>query len=69
MLEGAEANLGFATRAYEAGKIGLAELLVVRRGAVEARRDHVEALEELSEAEAELARALGSEAPLEGGGR
>jgi outer membrane protein, heavy metal efflux system len=63
-LAAAEANLGLATRAYEAGKIGLAELLLIRRGAVEARRDHVDALEELAAAEAELARALGSEAPF-----
>jgi cobalt-zinc-cadmium efflux system outer membrane protein len=66
-LAGAEANLGLATKAYEAGKIGVAELLIIRRGAVEARRDHVEVLEELAEAEAELARAIGSEALLTGG--
>lgn len=63
-LAGAEANLGLATRAYAAGKIGIAELLLIRRSAVEARRDHVEALEELAEAEAELARAVGTERPI-----
>jgi outer membrane protein TolC len=57
-----------ATRAYEAGKIGLAELLLIRRSAVEARRDHLEALEELADAEAALARAVGSEQLVVGGG-
>ncbi len=60
-LAGAEANVTLATRAYDAGKIGIAELLLIRRGAVEARREHLEALGELAEAEAELARAMGSE--------
>jgi cobalt-zinc-cadmium efflux system outer membrane protein len=67
-LAGAEANVSLATRAYEAGKIGLAELLLIRRSAVEARRDHVEALEELAEAKAELARAVGSETLVTSGG-
>jgi outer membrane protein, heavy metal efflux system len=66
-LAGAEANVTLAARAYEAGKIGIAELLVIRRSAVETRRDHVEALAELAEAEAELARAIGSEAAFGGG--
>lgn len=68
-LAGAEANVSLATRAYEAGKIGIAELLLIRRSAVEARRDHLEALQELAEAEAELARAIGSETLVPGGGR
>jgi len=67
-LSGAEANVTLATRAYEAGKIGLAELLLIRRSAVEARRDHLEALEELADAEAALARAVGSERLVAGGG-
>jgi cobalt-zinc-cadmium efflux system outer membrane protein len=67
-LAGAEANVSLATRAYEAGKIGLAELLLIRRSAVEARRDHLEALLELAEAEAGLAGAVGSERPVARGG-
>jgi outer membrane protein, heavy metal efflux system len=67
-LAGAEANVSLAARAYEAGKIGLAELLLIRGSAVEARRDHLEALEELAEAEAELARAVGSETLVTRGG-
>ena len=67
-LEGAEANVTLATRAYEAGKIGLADLLLIRRSAVEVRRDHVEALEELAEADAALARAVGSERLVPGAG-
>jgi cobalt-zinc-cadmium efflux system outer membrane protein len=66
-LASAEANVTLATRAYEAGKIGVAELLLIRRSAVEARREHVEALEELAGADAELARAIGSEASFAGG--
>jgi cobalt-zinc-cadmium efflux system outer membrane protein len=58
---GAEENLELSTRAYGAGKIGLADLLLMRRSAVEARRDHIEALQELASAEAQLARAAGSE--------
>jgi cobalt-zinc-cadmium efflux system outer membrane protein len=66
-VAGAEANVSLATRAYEAGKIGVAELLSIRRSAVEARREHVEALAELAEAEAALARAVGSERPIAAG--
>lgn len=66
-LAGAEANVSLASRAYEAGKIGIAELLLIRRSAVEARREHLEALQEIAEAEADLARAVGSEAPVLGG--
>ena len=61
VVVGAEENLTLSTRAYEAGKIGLAELLLMRRSAMEARREHIEALTDLAEAEAELARAVGSE--------
>jgi outer membrane protein, heavy metal efflux system len=53
------------TQAYQAGKIGLVELLLIRRSALEARRGEVEALAELAEAEAELVRALGGEQPNE----
>jgi cobalt-zinc-cadmium efflux system outer membrane protein len=61
VVAAAEENLALSTRAYEAGKIGLAELLLMRRGAVEARRDSIEALQELATAEAQVARAAGSE--------
>ncbi len=66
-IQSADANVTLAGMAYEAGKIGIAELLLIRRGAVEARREHVEALLEAREAEAELARAVGSEALVPGG--
>lgn len=68
-VAGAEENLALSTRAYEAGKIGLADLLLVRRSAVEARRDHIEALQELASAEAQLARAAGSQRLLTRGTR
>jgi cobalt-zinc-cadmium efflux system outer membrane protein len=60
-------NLLLTTKAYESGKLRLPELLLVRRSAIEARRGHIEALEELSAAEAELRRATGMDAePLQG---
>lgn len=52
-------NLSLINTAYEAGKIDLFELLLVRRDTLQAKREHIEALEEVRAAEAELARALG----------
>lgn len=55
-----EENLALVVTAYEAGKLDLLELLLVRRNAIEARRGYIEALEELRTAETELAKALGA---------
>ncbi len=52
-------NLALTTQAYQAGKLGLAEMLLIRRSALDARRGEVEARAGLAEAEAELQRALG----------
>jgi cobalt-zinc-cadmium efflux system outer membrane protein len=52
-------NLELATEAYRAGKLDFLELMIVRRETIAARRGHVEALETLATAGAELDRALG----------
>lgn len=63
-LRAAEENVGLATLGFEAGKLGVAELLLVRRAALDARREQVEALAEVAAARAALARAAGSVAPV-----
>jgi cobalt-zinc-cadmium efflux system outer membrane protein len=62
ILSASQDNLTLTTKAYESGKLRLAELLLVRRSAIETRRGQIEALEELALAEGELRRALGMEA-------
>ncbi len=52
-------NLAAAERAYEAGQLDFVRYLLLRREALEARRDRVDALEALDRAEAQLERALG----------
>lgn len=56
-----EQNLKLITNAYQAGKLGLFELLVIRRDTLDARRGYIDARQELIEARAELARAIGHE--------
>lgn len=56
-------NLALATEAYEAGQIDFVRYHLLRREALEARRDRVNALEALNRAEAQLDRALGRESP------
>lgn len=53
-------NLELATEGYRAGKMGFLELLVIRRETLDARRDYIEALEELGSAHAQLQRVVGS---------
>lgn len=62
IVAASQENLVLTTKAYESGKLRLPELLLVRRSAVETRRGHIEALEELAVAEAELRRAMGTDA-------
>lgn len=52
-------NLELATRAYEAGQLDFVRHQLLRREALDARRDRIDALEALNRAEAQLARALG----------
>jgi cobalt-zinc-cadmium efflux system outer membrane protein len=52
-------NLALVTRAYEAGQIDFVRYQLLRREALDARRDRIDALEALNRAEAQLERALG----------
>lgn len=56
-------DLALAARAYAAGRIDFVRYQLLRREALEAQRDRVDALEALNRAEAQLARALGRELP------
>jgi cobalt-zinc-cadmium efflux system outer membrane protein len=47
-------NESLARRSYEAGQIGLSEMLVVRRETLDARRELLDSLLEVAEARAEL---------------
>lgn len=57
-------NLGLSTKAYRAGELGILQLIVVNRQALDARREYLEALAEFSEARValQLAGALPPEA-------
>nr|MBA3819816.1 TolC family protein [Deltaproteobacteria bacterium] len=52
-------NMDLVTESYRVGKIDFLQLIVIRRQAVDARRDYIDVLEELSSARAELDLALG----------
>ena len=52
-------NLALVTRAYQAGELDLARYQLLRREALDARRERIDALEAVNEAEARLDRALG----------
>lgn len=52
-------NLAAVARAYESGQIDFVRYQLLRREALEARRDRVEALEALDRSRAQLERALG----------
>ena len=47
-------NEALARRSYEVGQIGLAELLLLRRETIDARREWLDSLLELAQASAEL---------------
>lgn len=52
-------DLALVTRAYEAGQLDFVRYQLLRREALEARRERIDALEALNAAEARLERALG----------
>jgi len=54
-----EENLELSTESYRAGKIDFLQLLVIRRQALEAKSEHIDVLEELNAASAQLERATG----------
>jgi cobalt-zinc-cadmium efflux system outer membrane protein len=59
VLKALDENVALVNKGYEAGKIDFLQLILIRRETLEARRDYIEALEELNTAEAELDRAVG----------
>jgi cobalt-zinc-cadmium efflux system outer membrane protein len=59
VLEALDENVALVNKGYEAGKIDFLQLILIRRETLEARRDYIEALEELNTAEAELDRVVG----------
>lgn len=56
----ASETLTLVTRAYQAGQIEFTRYVLLRREAIEVRRDHVDALEALNRAKAQLDRVLGA---------
>ncbi|NMO14620.1 TolC family protein [Pyxidicoccus fallax] len=63
VLEAARENAELATEGYRAGQLDFLQLVLLRREALEARRGHIEALEELNAASAELERVVGAGLP------
>lgn len=56
-------NMELGTESYRAGKIDFLQLLFIRRQALEARREHIDVLEELNAALNQLDRAVGKVSP------
>jgi cobalt-zinc-cadmium efflux system outer membrane protein len=59
VVKAMQENIELVTDSYRAGKIDFLQLVVIRRQAVEARREYIDVLEELNTAQAQLDRALG----------
>lgn len=59
VVKAMQENMELVTESYRAGTIDFLQLLVIRRQTLEARREHIDVLEELSAAHAQLKRALG----------
>lgn len=59
VVKAMQQNMELATDSYRAGKIDFLQLMIIRRQAVEARREYIDVLEELNAAQASLDRAVG----------
>lgn len=59
VVKAMQENMDLVTESYRAGKIDFLQLLLIRRQTLEARREHIDVLEELNAARAQLDRALG----------
>lgn len=59
VVKAMQQNMELATDSYRAGKIDFLQLIVIRRQAIEARREYIDVLEELNTAQASLDRAVG----------
>lgn len=60
VVKAMQENMELGTESYRAGKIDFLQLLLIRRQALEARNEHIDVLEELNAARAQLDRAIGS---------
>ncbi len=65
VLKAMQENMDLVAESYRAGKIDFLQLIVIRRQAVEARREYIDVLEELNAAQAALDFALGRSSPQE----
>ena len=54
-----EENVSLSTRAYRAGEIGILQLILVNRQAIDARRDYLEALDDYTQTRISLEQAAG----------
>lgn len=59
VVKAMQENMELSTESYRAGKIDFLQLLLIRRQALEARNEHIDVLEELDAARAQLDRAIG----------
>jgi cobalt-zinc-cadmium efflux system outer membrane protein len=59
VVSAARENVNLATEGYRDGKLDFLQLSLIRRASLEARRGHIEALEEMNAADAALRRAFG----------
>jgi len=59
VAEAIQENLDLSAESYRAGKIDFLQLLLIRRQTLDARAEHIDVLEELNSARAQLDRAVG----------
>jgi outer membrane protein, heavy metal efflux system len=59
VVKAMQENMELGLESYRAGKIDFLQLLLIRRQALEARNEHIDVLEELNAARAQLDRAIG----------
>lgn len=60
VVKAMQENMELGTESYRAGKIDFLQLLLIRRQTLEARNEHINVLEELTAAQAQLDRSTGS---------
>lgn len=60
VVKAMQENMELGTESYRAGKIDFLQLLIIRNQALEARNEHIDVLEELNAARAQLDQAIGA---------
>ena len=60
VVKAMQENMELGTESYRAGKIDFLQLLLIRNQALEARSEHIDVLEELNAARAQLDQAIGA---------